>query len=111
MASTPSATILPPGAGEAYWIVGDQITFKLGPEKTRGAFSFAETIVQPGGGPPPHVHGREDEMFYILDGNQRTVDLFADGTDAQSQAFGAAGSLRCPVGVALRSEQSLSRLL
>jgi quercetin dioxygenase-like cupin family protein len=63
-----SPTILPPGAGSAYWIVGDQITFKLGPENTRGAFSFAENTAQPGGGPPPHVHGREDELFYILDG-------------------------------------------
>jgi uncharacterized RmlC-like cupin family protein len=24
--------------------------------------------VPPGGGPPPHVHGREEEGFYILEG-------------------------------------------
>jgi uncharacterized RmlC-like cupin family protein len=27
-----------------------------------------EAIVPPGGGPPPHVHSREEEGFYILDG-------------------------------------------
>ena len=26
------------------------------------------SIVPPGGGPPPHVHSREEEGFYILDG-------------------------------------------
>src|SRR5207253_9774211 len=27
-----------------------------------------EAIVSPGGGPPPHVHSREEEGFYILEG-------------------------------------------
>ena len=27
-----------------------------------------EALVPPGGGPPPHVHSREDEGFYILEG-------------------------------------------
>jgi quercetin dioxygenase-like cupin family protein len=27
-----------------------------------------EAIVPPGGGPPPHVHSREEEGFYILEG-------------------------------------------
>ena len=29
---------------------------------------MAETTVIPGGGPPPHLHRREDETFYLLDG-------------------------------------------
>jgi quercetin dioxygenase-like cupin family protein len=66
--NTSPCTILPPGAGDAWWVVGDHITFKLGPDRTGGRFAFAETIVAPGGGPPPHVHHREDEMFYIIDG-------------------------------------------
>jgi uncharacterized RmlC-like cupin family protein len=27
-----------------------------------------ENLTAPGGGPPPHVHTREDEFFYVLDG-------------------------------------------
>ena len=27
-----------------------------------------EALVPPGGGPPPHVHTREDETFYVLEG-------------------------------------------
>lgn len=73
-----SCTIVPPGQGEAYWIVGDHVVFKLGAEQTRGAFAFAETTVAPGGGPPPHIHHREDETFYILDGQFTLV--FGDQT-------------------------------
>jgi mannose-6-phosphate isomerase-like protein (cupin superfamily) len=63
-----TATIIPPGKGASYWVVGDLTTFKLGPEQTDGAYAFAEVTVAPGGGPPPHVHRREDELFYVLDG-------------------------------------------
>ena len=27
-----------------------------------------EAIVPPGGGPPPHIHSREEEGFYVLEG-------------------------------------------
>jgi len=27
-----------------------------------------EAILPPGGGPPPHVHSREEEGFYVLEG-------------------------------------------
>jgi cupin superfamily acireductone dioxygenase involved in methionine salvage len=27
-----------------------------------------EALVPPGGGPPPHIHSREDETFYLLEG-------------------------------------------
>ena len=28
-----------------------------------------ENLTAPGGGPPPHIHTREDEFFYVLDGS------------------------------------------
>ena len=27
-----------------------------------------EAVVFPGGGPPPHIHSREEESFYVLEG-------------------------------------------
>ncbi|MFI5379615.1 MAG: cupin domain-containing protein [Tepidisphaerales bacterium] len=63
-----TSVVVPAGAGEADWILGHRVTFKLGPEQTGGAFSLAETRVARGGGPPPHLHRQEEEMFYILDG-------------------------------------------
>ena len=35
---------------------------------TGGAFFLADVLVPPGGGPPPHIHDREDETFYLLQG-------------------------------------------
>jgi quercetin dioxygenase-like cupin family protein len=66
--ATLSHTHLAPAEGEAFWIVGDHLTFKVAGDKTGGRFAIAETVVQPGGGPPPHIHGKEDELFYIIEG-------------------------------------------
>jgi len=58
-----------PGGGDTFNVIGgDQITIKVGGEDTEGAFTAIETITPPQAGPPPHVHEREDETFYILDG-------------------------------------------
>jgi quercetin dioxygenase-like cupin family protein len=56
------------GTGERIWIVGDTVTFKASAETTGGALTLIECEAAPGGGPPPHVHEREDESFYVLDG-------------------------------------------
>ncbi len=56
------------GTGPAYWGPGNQLTFLITGKETGGAFFLAEMSVQPGGGPPPHIHHREDESFHILEG-------------------------------------------
>jgi len=35
---------------------------------TNGAFFLMEATAAPGTEPPPHVHTREDELFYLLEG-------------------------------------------
>jgi quercetin dioxygenase-like cupin family protein len=35
---------------------------------TNGAFSLFEATLVPGTEPPPHFHSREDELFYVLEG-------------------------------------------
>src|SRR6516164_3411484 len=45
-------------------ILGDLYTFKL----TGEALSVAELTAFPQNGPPPHIHQREDESFWVLDG-------------------------------------------
>jgi mannose-6-phosphate isomerase-like protein (cupin superfamily) len=62
--------------GEQMWILGDRGHAKLGAEDTAGAFHAFINTSQAGGGPPPHVHAREDEMFYVLEG---TFSFFLDG--------------------------------
>jgi quercetin dioxygenase-like cupin family protein len=56
------------GEGERTWIVGDTMTFKATGESTGGSLVLLENVTAPGGGPPPHIHTREDEFFYVLDG-------------------------------------------
>ena len=59
---------LAPGDGERLWIVGDTMTLKATGESTGGSLVFLENVTAPGGGPPPHMHTREDELWYVLDG-------------------------------------------
>ena len=70
--------ILRPGEGRTVWVVGDRYVIKVGGEDTGGAFALVDAIVPPGGGPPPHIHTREDEAFYILEGELR---FHLDGQD------------------------------
>jgi quercetin dioxygenase-like cupin family protein len=59
---------LAPGDGERIWIVGDTMTLKATGATTGGRLALLENLTAPGGGPPPHVHTREDEFFFVLDG-------------------------------------------
>ena len=47
---------------------GDAYTFLATGDDTDSAYSFVEALVPPGGGPPPHIHAREEEGFYVLEG-------------------------------------------
>jgi quercetin dioxygenase-like cupin family protein len=69
--ATPASTRLfhrPVATGPAYWGPGDHYTFLVTGEETDGAYFAMEALVPPGGGPPPHIHTREDETFYVLEG-------------------------------------------
>lgn len=58
----------PPGAGKTYSAVGDRYVMLATGEETGGAYCLAEATVPPGGGPPPHYPTREEELFYVLEG-------------------------------------------
>lgn len=50
-------------------ILGDnEIVYLAEHSDTEGAYSLFEMTFQPGMGPPPHIHTREDESWYVLDG-------------------------------------------
>ena len=57
-----------PGTGRTIAVVGDVYRFLATGEETGGRYALWEALVPPGGGPPPHVHSREEEGFYVLDG-------------------------------------------
>ena len=66
--TTNSGHSVAPDEGERIWIVGDTMTFKATGESTGGSLVLLENLTAPGGGPPPHIHTREDEFWYVLDG-------------------------------------------
>jgi quercetin dioxygenase-like cupin family protein len=65
-------TIIGPGEGTTIeGPVGGPLTFKVRGEQTGGRLTALENVIPPGQGPPLHVHSREEEMFYVLDGELR----------------------------------------
>ena len=61
-------TIKIPPQGRIVAVLGDVYRFLATGEDTDGKYALWEATVPPGGGPPPHVHSREEEGFYILEG-------------------------------------------
>ena len=50
------------------WYLGMLLTNFAETTDTNGAFALFEATLVPGTEPPPHVHWREDELFYVLEG-------------------------------------------
>jgi mannose-6-phosphate isomerase-like protein (cupin superfamily) len=56
-----------PGEGEARWWFGGLATIKATKEQTGGHYTLVE-VLEPEGEGPLHVHYREDEGFWVLEG-------------------------------------------
>jgi quercetin dioxygenase-like cupin family protein len=66
MASNPK--VVPPGAGQALHVLGEVVTSLVAGADTGGAYAVQQQATRPGGGPPLHRHSREDEGFFVLEG-------------------------------------------
>lgn len=58
------------------WYKGILVSQLAGGSDTGGAFDLVESRMKQGTEPPPHIHDREDELFYILSGE---LKVFAQG--------------------------------
>ncbi len=56
------------GEGDALWFLGVLIHVKADVASTAGRVAVLEHRAPRGGGSPLHVHHREDEWFYVLEG-------------------------------------------
>jgi quercetin dioxygenase-like cupin family protein len=56
------------------WYSGHLMTFLATGEDTQGQFALIEAVARKGNVPPPHIHHREDEIFYVLEG-EMTVSV------------------------------------
>jgi quercetin dioxygenase-like cupin family protein len=65
--------------------MGQVITVLAKGTETNGRFAFMEVKVRPGLEPPPHIHEREHELFFVLEGTirfytpEKTFDVQAGG--------------------------------
>jgi mannose-6-phosphate isomerase-like protein (cupin superfamily) len=54
--------------GTALWFLDTLMHVKAGATGTRGAFTLIEVVAPEGFGTPLHLHEREEEGFYVLEG-------------------------------------------
>jgi quercetin dioxygenase-like cupin family protein len=77
----------------AYWSLGELLTIVASAEQTGGAFSLMEERLPRGAEPPPHIHRREHESFFVLDG-ALSVRVGEETFAAEAGAF-----VFCPLGI------------
>jgi quercetin dioxygenase-like cupin family protein len=65
-----------PALENSTWYKAILVSRLAGGSDTDGAFDLVESKMKRGTEPPPHIHDRKDELFYILAGEIR---VFADG--------------------------------
>ncbi|MEW6226345.1 MAG: cupin domain-containing protein [Chloroflexota bacterium] len=80
------AFVLPPGGGRSVWSLGGRFTEKLSGELVDGRFSMVEVLARRAAEPPRHIHHREDELWYVVDG-QMTFHVGDDVLPAPAGAF------------------------
>jgi mannose-6-phosphate isomerase-like protein (cupin superfamily) len=84
-----------PGEGtRSLWVLGELLSYKVPSYQTGGAYALFEVSTRPGTGPPPHIHHREDEAFYVLEGEYEfLVDGHAFMAETSSLIYVPKGSL------------------
>lgn len=68
---------IPAGEGHVEQVMASQVRYLLTGAETQGRLTMVEIRDVPGGGVPPHVHSREDEIFQVMEGE---VEFMADGS-------------------------------
>lgn len=72
MSTTPTTSVAPialqPGEGDARWFLDALGVIKSSAETTDNTVAVIEFLWPQGGGSPLHVHRREDEWFYVIEG-------------------------------------------
>ena len=68
MAARQIRVVQPTGEAKVIFGAGDEYRYLATGDHTDGGYFLVEAIVPPGGGPPFHIQTREEEGFYILEG-------------------------------------------
>ncbi len=77
------------GSGYTFTMLGATMRLLATAAGTAGRFTVLEQVTPAGWGPPRHMHSREDEIFYILEG---TYELHV-GDERKTVSVGASAVL------------------
>lgn len=66
--STMQGIVAAAGQGKKLNVMGHSVTVVLSKKETAGNHYVFEVVTPPGHGIPPHVHDREDELIYVVEG-------------------------------------------
>jgi len=93
--------------GDPRWVLDTLDTVKATAAQTGGTFGVIESRERGGSGPPLHVHEREDEAYYVLEGEY----MFFVGDETIPAPAGT--FVVCPCGLphTFRTESPEARLL
>jgi len=95
-------------AGHTFMMLGTTMRLIAAADATGGRYTVIEQVTPPGWGPPRHIHSREDEIFYVLDG---AYELHV-GEERRTVSTGASAILPCNIPHGFRNVASTpSRLL
>lgn len=78
---------------EPLWFIDTLARIHVDSEETGGRYAIVENLAPEGDMPPLHVHHREDEVFYVLEGRMR---LHLPGEHVE---LASGDSFRAPRGV------------
>ena len=77
--------VVPPGEGRHLWHIDNLMTFKALAADTGGRLALWEQSLPHRSSPPLHVHHRDDEAWYVLEGSL----TFQVGEDTWAAAAGS----------------------
>ncbi|HEY8823763.1 MAG TPA: quercetin 2,3-dioxygenase [Candidatus Limnocylindria bacterium] len=78
--------LLKKGQGQSVWSLGGRFTVKVAEANADGRFSLVEALAFRSTEPPLHIHHREDEAWYILDGHM-TFYVGDEAIEAEAGSF------------------------
>lgn len=67
----PKNIISGPSEGERLELMGETMRILVDGEASGGTLVQFEEISRPGGGPPLHIHAKDDESFLVLEGRMK----------------------------------------
>jgi mannose-6-phosphate isomerase-like protein (cupin superfamily) len=71
LTGTQQAWVTSPADAETIWFLATRMTVLASAKTTGGALGAVDGVLPPGFSPPLHVHSREDEPMYVVEGKVR----------------------------------------